>query len=60
MNVDVLDPVKIGTKFGWNQAQIDALAACLENQQSWWLPIDGGWAPSEDLPSLTATAAKQG
>jgi hypothetical protein len=52
--------VKIGTKFGWNQAQIDALAACLENQQSWWLPIDGGWAPSEDLPSLTATAAKQG
>jgi hypothetical protein len=52
------DPVKIGTKFGWSQAQIDALAACLKEQKPLWLPVDGGWVPSEKLPSLAE--AKQG
>jgi hypothetical protein len=28
-----LDPVKIGTKLGWSQAQTDALAACLKEQK---------------------------
>jgi hypothetical protein len=28
-----LDPVKIGTKFGWSKAQTDALAACLKEQK---------------------------
>ena len=49
---DELDPRKIGAHFGWGQAQIDALAACLKEQKVWWLPVDGGWMPSEELPSL--------
>jgi hypothetical protein len=49
---DELDPVKIGAKFGWNQAQIDALAACLKEQKVWWLPVDGGWVPSDGVDDL--------
>jgi hypothetical protein len=33
MDDDELDPVKIGTQFGWSQAQMDALAACLREQK---------------------------
>jgi hypothetical protein len=46
MDDDELDPVKIGAKLGWSQAQIDALTACLKEQKPLWLPMYSGWVPS--------------
>jgi hypothetical protein len=52
MDNNELDPGKVGAQLGWSPAQIDALAACLKELKPLWLPMNGGWVPSEDPRSL--------